>query len=434
MDSFEANKIFGAVLGTVFVLFGGSLLAEGLFSSEAPEKPGFEIAVAEPQQGGGTEQKAAAEDPPVAALLQNADVKEGQTIFKKCQACHSGEKGGPNKVGPHLWGVVDRPVASVSDFSYSAGMKKFSDNGQKKWTYDHIYHFIKAPKDYVPGTAMGFAGLKDPQQRADVIAYLRTLNDNPPPLPPPPAEGQKSADAGNGGAPASAEANAETNPATTTQPGVAAAQEPTQTPATTDSQAAAPQPNAQAAPTQANENKPNPPAAQQQAANQANAPKGGDVNAGAEGTQGMSAAPAQGIAQPAPAGQRQAAASSQPAGGTQQAAITGDPAAGKQVFRKCQACHAIGEGAKNKIGPELNGIVGEKVALVEGYNFSSALQNYAKTHPVWTVDELHQWLSGPQKLVPGTKMSFPGLSSQDDINNVIAYLASFGPDGKPKNP
>ena len=393
MNSFEANKIFGALLGTVFVLFGGSLLAEGLFHSEAPEKPGYEIVAAEPDAGGGAA-AAPAEDPPVAALLQNASVETGQATFKKCQACHSGEKGGPNKVGPHLWDVVDRPVASISDFSYSGGMKDFSEGSSKHWTYDNLYHFLKNPKGYVAGTAMGFAGIKDPQGRADVIAYLRTLSDSPKPLPEAPAEGAKTAEA----------APTDTNPATTTDAGAAGSG--AQAPATTDTSNAEPAAGSEAAPTATAGDKPTPPAEKQ---------------AAAETPAAAPAAPAAAAAAPAAA-----------AGETQTASLSGDPEAGKSVFRKCQACHAVGPDAKNKIGPALNGIVGEKIALVEGYSFSSALQGYAKDHPIWTPEELSQWLAGPAKLVPGTKMSFPGLNKPEDIANVIAYLNTFGEDGQPK--
>lgn len=188
MNSFEFNKIVGAVLATIFVLFGGSILAEGLFHSEVPETPGYEIVVAEADAGGAEGGAAKAEDPPIATLLQTADAEAGAGQFKKCAACHTAEKGGANKVGPHLWGVVDRPIASVSDFAYSAGMKDFSQGGSVNWDYEHLYGFLKNPKGYVPGTAMGFAGLKDPKARAELIAYLRTLSDSPAPLPQAPAE------------------------------------------------------------------------------------------------------------------------------------------------------------------------------------------------------------------------------------------------------
>lgn len=106
----------------------------------------------------------------------------------------------------------------------------------------------------------------------------------------------------------------------------------------------------------------------------------------------------------------------------------GDPAAGKQVFKKCHACHNVGEGAKNAVGPELNGVVGRKAGSVEGYNYSDANKNSGLT---WDVATLKKYLAHPQEVVKGTKMSFPGLPKEEDAENVIAYLASFGPDGKP---
>jgi cytochrome c len=104
-------------------------------------------------------------------------------VFKKCQACHSIEKGGPNKVGPDLWALVDRPVAEHEGFAYSAGMKEFSKGGAEKWTFDNLNHFLISPKNFVKGTAMGFAGIKKDDERANLIAYIRTQADSPVPLP-----------------------------------------------------------------------------------------------------------------------------------------------------------------------------------------------------------------------------------------------------------
>jgi cytochrome c len=193
MDSFELNKLIGGLLGTVFVVFS---VSDALVASPAPEKPGYAIEAAEePAEGGAA--AGPAEPKPIAELLPTASVEKGQAIFKKCQACHSGEKGGPNKVGPDLWDIVDRPVAEHEGFSYSAGMKDFSKGGTEKWTYDHLYHFLLSPKNFVKGTAMGFAGLPKDEDRANVIAYLRTLSDNPEPLPQPgaAADASKPADA-----------------------------------------------------------------------------------------------------------------------------------------------------------------------------------------------------------------------------------------------
>ncbi|MBB3290723.1 MULTISPECIES: cytochrome c family protein [Rhizobium] len=185
MNSSYVNMGVGALLATLFVLKSVSLASGFIFHSETPEKPGFAIVATEEPAAGGDKGAAAKAETPIAQLLQKADAKAGEAIFKKCQACHSGEKGGPNKVGPDLWGIVDRPVAEHEGFAYSAGMKEFSKGGSEKWTYDHLYHFLAAPKKFVAGTAMGFAGLPKEEDRANVIAYLRTLADTQVPLPDP---------------------------------------------------------------------------------------------------------------------------------------------------------------------------------------------------------------------------------------------------------
>lgn len=184
MDTFEINKISGAILGTLVFAMAIGVVAGLVFEREVPEKPGYPITVAEApaeSAGGGAP---AAPAVPLPVLLAKADVNEGANISKKCQACHSLEKGGPNKVGPDLWGVVDRPVGEHAGFAYSAGMQAFSEGGKQHWTYENLNHFLTNPKGFVKGTAMGFAGVKDDQERADLIAYLRTLSDSPVPLPP----------------------------------------------------------------------------------------------------------------------------------------------------------------------------------------------------------------------------------------------------------
>ncbi|OHV80630.1 cytochrome c family protein [Ensifer sp. LCM 4579] len=204
------NMGVGALLGTVFVLMTVSIASEGIFHSEAPEKEGFAIVAeetsAEPGAAGGGE----AAPEPIGPLLATADASAGETIFKKCASCHTVEKGGPNKVGPNLWDVVNRPVASHEGFSYSAGMQAFSEGGKVVWDYEHLSYFLEAPKKHVPGTAMGFAGLKKIDERANLIAWLREHSDNPAPLPAPeatgateaaPAEGQSEVGPADGAAP-----------------------------------------------------------------------------------------------------------------------------------------------------------------------------------------------------------------------------------------
>ncbi len=180
LNSVELNKIHGAILGTCLILLALNIGAGALFAPEKPAKPGYAIAV---KAGEGGEKKEAAQEVPLPVRLTKASIEKGQAIAKQCQACHNFAKGGPNLVGPNLYGIVDRPRASHPGFNYSAAMKAKGGN----WSYDELDKFIADPRGYISGTAMTFAGIKNDQQRADVIDYLHTLSDNPAPLPTPAA-------------------------------------------------------------------------------------------------------------------------------------------------------------------------------------------------------------------------------------------------------
>jgi len=179
MDSFELNKIIGAVLATCIVLLVLNFTSSALFASHPPAKPGFAIAAKEESHGGKEAPAAAAPAEPIEKLLQTASAEKGQAAAKVCQTCHTFAKGDKNGVGPNLYGIVGDHKGEGRGFNFSAAMKAKGGT----WTYDDLNAFITNPKAFVPGTAMGFAGIQRDSQRADVIAYLRTLSDNPVPLP-----------------------------------------------------------------------------------------------------------------------------------------------------------------------------------------------------------------------------------------------------------
>ncbi len=180
MDSWEWNKIAGAVLGTLLFVLVVKFVAEAVYETPLPKKPGYAVEVPEEAQTQTAAAAPAAEPiPDFGSVLPTANVAHGKEISGKCEQCHDLSKGGPNKIGPNLWGVVGRARATHPGFSYSSAMSASHD----LWTFDKLFVFLKSPQSDVPGTKMSFAGLRSAQDRIDLLAYLRTQSDSPLPIP-----------------------------------------------------------------------------------------------------------------------------------------------------------------------------------------------------------------------------------------------------------
>ena len=179
MNSFELNKVLGAILGTCLFLVAMHIASGAVFTPEAPAKPGYVIEVKAEQPAPGA--AAAPAEVPIEQLLASASPQQGQNDAKVCLTCHNFGKGQGNKVGPDLYGVVGRPVASEAGFNYSPQLKAWGGSGT--WTFDALNKWIDNPRADVPGTMMTFGGIASEKQRANIIAYLNSNSDSPEPLP-----------------------------------------------------------------------------------------------------------------------------------------------------------------------------------------------------------------------------------------------------------
>lgn len=240
MDSFELNKIIGAILGTLLFVMGVGFLAEAIYH---PSEHGPGYALPEPEATADAGEAAPAEEAvPLAVLLASANAEEGAKAVKKCASCHNFGAGEPNKTGPGLYDVVERPIGSHEGYTYSAGMEEHKAKGDL-WTYENLNAFLTSPKTFTPGTKMTFAGVKAPEERANILAYLQTLSASPKPFPAA-EEAAPAADAAapatEAPAPATTEAPAAETPAPATTTETPAPTTETPAPATTEAPAADP--------------------------------------------------------------------------------------------------------------------------------------------------------------------------------------------------
>jgi cytochrome c len=179
VDTFELNKIAGAFLGSLLLAIGLNVASGMIFSHPKLAKPGYDIPVPPEAAAAASSAESAPAAAPIEERPASADAKRGEADVKVCEACHNFAKGAGVKVGPPLYGVVGRAKGSAVGFEYSEAIK----SKDKAWTYADLDLFLTNPRAYAPGTKMTFAGESDPAKRADIIAYLRSLSDNPEPLP-----------------------------------------------------------------------------------------------------------------------------------------------------------------------------------------------------------------------------------------------------------
>mgnify|MGYP006115066293 CR=1 FL=1 len=178
MNSFEINKIIAAIILTIVIVFGVNKLADVIYYVKAPESNTYNIVTETKEISKGDTVKTGG-DINISALLALGNIDHGKMIFKKCAACHSASKGGGNKIGPALWGVIGRKAGSISDYKYSKAMSGFGKN----WDFEAMNNFLIKPKNFVKGNKMAFAGISKEKDRASVILYLNEQGDSPLSLP-----------------------------------------------------------------------------------------------------------------------------------------------------------------------------------------------------------------------------------------------------------
>lgn len=181
MDSFEMNKIIGAVLGTILFVMGVGFLAEEIYAPHSSGTVGYALPMPEADgHGGGAEVEEVVV--PIGVLLASASAESGAKVAKKCASCHNFDKGSANKTGPALFDIVGHGIAQNASFGYSDVLVEMGAAGDT-WTYDSLNAFLEKPKTFAPGTKMSFAGLRSEKDRVNLLAYLQSLSEDPVPFP-----------------------------------------------------------------------------------------------------------------------------------------------------------------------------------------------------------------------------------------------------------
>ncbi len=427
-SSLELNKLLAGVLTAGVIAVGAGVFSGLLYHPRPLTEHAFSVVVAD--DAGDVADAEAVDEPSIEVLLASADPSAGQTITRQCTACHVFNEGGDNRVGPYLWDVVGRDIASVSGFSYSGALQEV----EGEWTFEALDGFLANPRDWAPGTSMSYAGLRSAEDRANLIAYLREQSTDPVPLPEPgaetaaapPAEVEAAAEVEAVGEPAAEVAAAAPEVAAAeTVVAVEGAAEATEevveetvaaAEAGVEVTAVAAEETAEEAAAAVEETAAETVAAAEEAVEET-------VAAAEEAVEAATEAPAAEEVEVAAAATGAAAASPMVA-----MVAAADPADGQRAFRQCAACHTVDQGGQNRVGPNLWGTFGADVGQHEGFNYSDALLAIGG---IWTVETLNAYLENPRGYAPGNRMAFAGLRSEEDRAAVIAYLRSLSEDPQP---
>jgi cytochrome c len=395
-SSLELNKLLAGVLTAGVIAVGAAVFSGLLYYPRQLEEHAFSIDTGEEEAATAEAADEAADEPSIAVRLASADPAAGQAITRQCAACHVFDEGGANRVGPALWDVVGREIGAASGFAYSAAL----DALEGDWTFEKLDAYLTNPREYAPGTSMAFAGLRSPEDRANLLAYMREQSNDPVPLPEVDAET------------AAAEPAEEAAPAEETV--TAAAEEAAELTAVPEvpEERVVEAPEAVQAPAEAAGLVQDPPAADAEvSAVTAVEPAEEAATDVADATTEAADAPGGGELSP-----------------MQAMVAAADPAAGQGTFRQCAACHTVDQGGQNRVGPNLWGVFGADVGHHEGFNYSDAL---LAIDGIWTVEKLNAYLENPRGYAPGNRMAFAGLRNEEDRAAMIAYLRSLSEDPRP---
>jgi len=366
MNSFEFNKILGAVLGTVILIMGVGFIADALYAPIEGDGPGYTLPEADDGSAAVAEVEVAAI--PLAELLAASSASNGSRLIRSCAACHSVDPGGPNKSGPPLYDIVGAAIGGNDTFAYSEVLSQMNQDGGV-WTYEALNSFISSPKAFSPGTKMTYPGMRKEQDRADLLAYLQSLSETPVDFPAAEAAMEEAAPVVEEAAPATEEA----------APVVAEEAAPAATEA---------------------------PAAEETSAVQ------------------EEAAPVVEEATPVAAAEEATPAASEMSE-IGMLLAGGDATKGVRVARSCAACHNFEQGQGNKAGPVLYDIIGSQIGANATYNYSDTLVAMGEAGDVWSFENLNGFLINPREYAPGTKMAYRGMSKEEDRANLLAYLRTL---------